>query len=79
MKLLDPVVLGPRTARNRIVFGPHETNLARGRGGLGRSLEEVPLMNTSPGIYVEIAIKNQVDHIWHLTQDPTLHQRWDLR
>jgi 2,4-dienoyl-CoA reductase-like NADH-dependent reductase (Old Yellow Enzyme family) len=31
VKLLDPVVLGPRTARNRVVFGPHETNLARRR------------------------------------------------
>lgn len=29
--LLDPVTLGPVTARNRIVFGPHETNLARRR------------------------------------------------
>ena len=31
MRLLEPLVLGTRTARNRIVFGPHETNLARGR------------------------------------------------
>src|ERR1700704_313410 len=29
--LLQPLTLGPRTPRNRIVFGPHETNLARGR------------------------------------------------
>lgn len=29
--LLDPIELGPRTARNRVVFGPHETNLAQGR------------------------------------------------
>jgi len=29
--LSEPVALGPRTARNRIVFGPHETNLARRR------------------------------------------------
>lgn len=29
--LLDAVALGPRTARNRIVFGPHETNLGAGR------------------------------------------------
>jgi 2,4-dienoyl-CoA reductase (NADPH2) len=29
--LLDPIDLGPRTARNRVVFGPHETNLGRGR------------------------------------------------
>ena len=31
MRLLEPIDLGPRTARNRVVFGPHETNLARHR------------------------------------------------
>ena len=29
--LLEPLALGSRTAPNRIVFGPHETNLGRGR------------------------------------------------
>lgn len=29
--LIDPVRIGPRQARNRILFGPHETNLARRR------------------------------------------------
>lgn len=29
--LLDPLTIGTRTAPNRIVFGPHETNLGRGR------------------------------------------------
>ncbi|MBS1837566.1 MAG: mycofactocin system FadH/OYE family oxidoreductase 1 [Actinobacteria bacterium] len=29
--LLDPLTIGPVTAPNRIVFGPHETNLGRGR------------------------------------------------
>ena len=29
--LLDPIELGPRTAPNRILFGPHETNLGRNR------------------------------------------------
>lgn len=29
--LLDPLTIGARTAPNRIVFGPHETNLGRGR------------------------------------------------
>ena len=29
--LLEPLALGGRTARNRVVFGPHETNLARRR------------------------------------------------
>lgn len=28
MNLLEPLRLGPRSARNRVVFGPHETNLA---------------------------------------------------
>jgi 2,4-dienoyl-CoA reductase (NADPH2) len=31
VRLLDPLDLGSRRARNRIVFGPHETNLARHR------------------------------------------------
>jgi 2,4-dienoyl-CoA reductase (NADPH2) len=31
MRLLEPLALGPRTARNRLLFGPHETNLARDR------------------------------------------------
>ncbi len=31
MTLTEPVALGPRTARNRLLFGPHETNLARRR------------------------------------------------
>ncbi|UDY37774.1 mycofactocin system FadH/OYE family oxidoreductase 1 [Dermatobacter hominis] len=29
--LLDPLTIGGRTAPNRVVFGPHETNLGRGR------------------------------------------------
>lgn len=29
--LLDPLTIGTRTAPSRIVFGPHETNLGRGR------------------------------------------------
>jgi mycofactocin system FadH/OYE family oxidoreductase 1 len=31
VKLLEPLAIGPREARNRVVFGPHETNLARRR------------------------------------------------
>jgi 2,4-dienoyl-CoA reductase (NADPH2) len=31
MSLLEPLAWGPRTARNRVVFGPHETNLGRRR------------------------------------------------
>ena len=29
--LLDPLVLAGRTAPSRVLFGPHETNLGRGR------------------------------------------------
>jgi hypothetical protein len=31
------------------------------------------------GIYVEIAIRGDLDRIWLYTQDPELHERWDLR
>lgn len=31
MKLLEPVAVGRREAPSRVVFGPHETNLAEGR------------------------------------------------
>jgi 2,4-dienoyl-CoA reductase-like NADH-dependent reductase (Old Yellow Enzyme family) len=31
VQLLAPVTLRERSARNRLVFGPHETNLGRGR------------------------------------------------
>ena len=30
-ELLDPLVVGTRTAPSRVMFGPHETNLGRGR------------------------------------------------
>lgn len=36
-------------------------------------------MKTTPGIYVEIEIQDNLDHLWLLTQDPVFHQRWDLR
>ncbi len=32
-----------------------------------------------PGIYVEIMIRSGLDAVWRLTQEPLLHQRWDLR
>lgn len=31
VSLLDPLTVGTRTAPSRVVFGPHETNLGRGR------------------------------------------------
>jgi len=36
-------------------------------------------MSTSSGIYVEIEIQDDLDHVWLLTQDPAFHERWDLR
>src|SRR5215218_7514425 len=32
-----------------------------------------------PPIYVETTIRTNVDELWERTQDPALHQRWDLR
>src|SRR2546422_9153073 len=31
------------------------------------------------GIYVEIPIRASMDELWEKTQNPQLHQRWDLR
>lgn len=31
------------------------------------------------GLYVEAQIRGPLDRVWQLTQDPALHQRWDLR
>ena len=36
-------------------------------------------MRTTSGIYVEIEIQDDLDHVWLLTQDPAFHERWDLR
>jgi len=30
-------------------------------------------------IYVEILIRSSMDNLWEKTQNPKLHQRWDLR
>jgi hypothetical protein len=32
-----------------------------------------------PGIYVEILIRGDMEEVWNRTQDPGLHQLWDLR
>lgn len=36
-------------------------------------------MMARSGIYVEIYIDQTLDHVWRLSQEPSLHQRWDLR
>jgi hypothetical protein len=35
--------------------------------------------NVIPGIYVETYIHGDLDEVWQKTQEPGLHQRWDLR
>ena len=32
-----------------------------------------------PAIFVETYVRADIDRVWELTQDPELHQRWDLR
>src|SRR5260370_21842410 len=36
-------------------------------------------LHSKMGIYVEIAIRCSMDELWEKTQNPELHQRWDLR
>jgi hypothetical protein len=36
-------------------------------------------MQQAPGIYVEILIRSNIGEIWRHTQDPQLHELWDLR
>lgn len=34
---------------------------------------------SAAGIYVEIQIRGDIEDVWQRTQDPSLHERWDLR
>lgn len=36
-------------------------------------------MSKSKPIYVETFIKSELDTVWMYTQEPDLHQQWDLR
>lgn len=36
-------------------------------------------MANHPGIYVETLIRKDIDQVWRRTQDPALHELWDLR
>ncbi len=36
-------------------------------------------MRASTGLYIEIRMKADMDLVWRLTQEPSLHQRWGLR
>jgi hypothetical protein len=46
---------------------------------LGKSPFCYSLSVDDKGLYVEILIRAPLDDVWRLTQDPQLHQRWDLR
>src|SRR6266480_3729964 len=39
----------------------------------------VSFCESAMGIYVEIPIRASIDELWEKTQNPQLHQRWDLR
>lgn len=41
-------------------------------------LIEVTFMQAKP-IYVEIPIQATIDEVWEMTQNPELHEQWDLR
>lgn len=79
MKLLEPVALGSRTARNRVVFGPHETNLARRRavsarhvayyarraaGGAGVIVTETASVHTSDWPYERAPLASECADGW---------------
>lgn len=36
-------------------------------------------MRAARALYVETVIRADMETVWHLTQDPELHTRWDLR
>src|SRR5260370_26822103 len=37
------------------------------------------VMRQSPGIYVEIRIRGDIEEVWRQSQRPELHEPWDLR
>ncbi|HEV1287060.1 MAG TPA: DoxX-like family protein [Bryobacteraceae bacterium] len=37
------------------------------------------LVARDPGIYVEILIRGSIDEVWRHTQEPSIHELWDLR
>jgi len=44
-----------------------------------RDSPSVGTLKAVASIYVEVPIRAPIDRIWELTQNPELHQRWDLR
>ena len=81
MRLLDPIDLGPRTAPNRVMFGPHVTNLGdderhftdrhvayyerRARGGCGTIVVEGASVHESDWPYERAPLAQQAPHGWH--------------
>ena len=79
MDLLEPLPLGPRTAPNRVLFGPHETNLGRGRslserhvayyrrraeGGCGTIVVEEASVHPSDWPYERAPLASQCGEGW---------------
>ena len=84
MTLLEPIALGRRTARNRVVFGPHETNLGRGRavsdrhvayysrrarGGAGVIVVETASVHESDWPYERAPLASQCAGGWRAVKD----------
>ncbi|HEU4841334.1 MAG TPA: FAD-dependent oxidoreductase, partial [Ilumatobacteraceae bacterium] len=80
MKLLEPVALGPRTAPNRVLFGPHVTNLGdddrrftarhtayyerRARGGCGTIVVEGASVHDSDWPYERAPLASVATDGW---------------
>ena len=80
MRLLAPLALGPRTAPNRVLFGPHVTNLGdddrrytprhvayyerRARGGCGTIVVEGASVHESDWPYERAPLASQAGDGW---------------
>jgi mycofactocin system FadH/OYE family oxidoreductase 1 len=79
MRLEEPLTLGPRRAPNRLMFGPHETNLGRGRsisdrhvayyraraeGGAGVIVTEEASVHASDWPYERCPLASECDAGW---------------
>ena len=80
MKLLEPIDLGPRTAPNRVLFGPHVTNLGdddrrltdrhvayyerRARGGCGTIVVEGASVHDSDWPYERAPLASRCADGW---------------
>jgi 2,4-dienoyl-CoA reductase (NADPH2) len=84
VQLLEPLDLGPRRARNRVVFGPHETNLGDGRalsdrhvayyrrraaGGVGTIVVEEASVHPSDWPYERCPLASECGPGWRAVAD----------